>query len=544
MSQLEVDKIIPQSGTTLTIGDSGDTINFADGQNISIDTNTLYIDSTNNRVGIGTTSPSTKLHVYSGNSGVTPNGNADDLFIENNGAAGITIGSSVNEKGNIFFADSGNALDGYIQYAHDNRYLRFATATLERMRIDSSGNVGIGTSSPESPLHVVGTNTLLSPLRIQPASGNGASAFSIRQDATADRFNIGLAYSSASGIIGNRVKPSNTSESDATGFLSSSASNVARTAIKFHTSGDIQFYNAPQQNTAVDSVVAMTERMRIDSSGNVLVGTTNSTPGVGNTDTGISLRNNNGGSLAVSRSGDRAAYFNRNTSDGDIVQFRKDGTTVGTIFSRSGVVSGIILDPRAGGNGLLGQTGAIIPVDESQTREDNATDLGNSSYRYKDLYLGGGLYVGGTGTANKLDDYEEGTWTPSIQASGTHYSSITHTVQNGRYTKIGRQVFAHFRVTISAVTIGSASGNINVEGLPFTCSSADSTNQAGYVSYVSDVNFNLSSFGTINIGLNAYQNQNKGGLTRSRNSGSADGLHNSSIGQATDIVGTFIFFVD
>ena len=63
MSQLEVDKIVPQSGTTLTIGDSGDTINFADGQNINIDSNTLYIDSTNNRVGIGTTSPSQKLDV-------------------------------------------------------------------------------------------------------------------------------------------------------------------------------------------------------------------------------------------------------------------------------------------------------------------------------------------------------------------------------------------------------------------------------------------------------------------------------------------------
>jgi len=64
MSQLEVDKIIPQSGTTLTIGDSGDTVNFADGTALSIDTNTLYIDSANNRVGIGTTSPGRKLTLY------------------------------------------------------------------------------------------------------------------------------------------------------------------------------------------------------------------------------------------------------------------------------------------------------------------------------------------------------------------------------------------------------------------------------------------------------------------------------------------------
>jgi hypothetical protein len=154
----------------------------------------------------------------------------------------------------------------------------------------------------------------------------------------------------------------------------------------------------------------------------------------------------------------------------------------------------------------------------------------------------------GVGTANTasnvLDDYEEGTWTPNIEASGTHYSSVTHTVQQGRYTKVGRLVTAHFRVQISAVTIGSATGNINVESLPFTCSSADSTGQAGCVSYVSDVNFNLSSFGTLNIGLNANQNQDKGSITRSGNSRIADGVPNSAIGNATDILGTFIYFVD
>jgi hypothetical protein len=157
-----------------------------------------------------------------------------------------------------------------------------------------------------------------------------------------------------------------------------------------------------------------------------------------------------------------------------------------------------------------------------------------------------GIYLGVTSAtaSNLLDDYEEGTWTPTIQASGTHYDSVTYTVQQGRYTKVGRLVTAHFRVQISAVTIGSATGNINVESLPFTCSNADSTGQAGCVSYVSDVNFNLSSFGTLNIGLNANQNQDKGSITRSRNSGIADGLPNSGIGNATDILGTFIYFVD
>jgi hypothetical protein len=149
------------------------------------------------------------------------------------------------------------------------------TGTTPKMFWDATNeNFGIGTTSPESTLHVVGTNQLFSPLRIQPQNSNGTSAFSIRQDATQDRLTLGLAYSSASVIIGNRVKPSNVSESDATGFLSSSTSNAARTAMRFDTGGHIQFYNAPQQATAVNSVVAMTERMRINSSGQTLIGTT------------------------------------------------------------------------------------------------------------------------------------------------------------------------------------------------------------------------------------------------------------------------------
>ena len=157
-----------------------------------------------------------------------------------------------------------------------------------------------------------------------------------------------------------------------------------------------------------------------------------------------------------------------------------------------------------------------------------------------------GIYLGVTTAtaANLLDDYEEGTWTPSIQASGTHYSSVTHTVQNGRYTKVGRLVTAHFRVTISAVTIGSASGNIQVEGLPFTCSSADSTNQAGTIGYVSNINFGLSSFDCVDVSINTLQNTNFTSLTKTKMNGSADGCHNSSIGSATDIVGTAIYFVD
>ena len=65
-----------------------------------------------------------------------------------------------------------------------------------------------------------------------------------------------------------------------------------------------------------------------------------------------------------------------------------------------------------------------------------AIDLGRSDDKFKDLYLSGGVYLGGTGTANLLDDYEEGTWTPAL--GGTW--SVNPTALSGTYTKIGRLV--------------------------------------------------------------------------------------------------------
>jgi hypothetical protein len=47
----------------------------------------------------------------------------------------------------------------------------------------------------------------------------------------------------------------------------------------------------------------------------------------------------------------------------------------------------------------------------TQADRDAAVDLGTSTVRFKDLYLSGGVYLGGTGSANHLDDYEEGTFT-------------------------------------------------------------------------------------------------------------------------------------
>jgi|DEB0MinimDraft_6_1074348.scaffolds.fasta_scaffold63917_2 hypothetical protein len=226
-------------------------------------------------------------------------------------------------------------------------------------------------------------------------------------------------------------------------------------------------------STGIDDNATSTA-ITIDSSGNVLVGKSS----LDYTTAGTIIRSD--GALFSTTNGANTAVFERLTSDGDIIRFEKDNTTVGKIFSRSGVVSGIILDPRAGGNGLLGQTGSIIPVDETQTREDNATDLGNSTYRWKDLYLGGGLYVGGTGTANKLDDYEEGTFSagnPTGSTGGTiTFSSGFDTLS---YIKIGSWCYVMGNVQIGSIS-GTLSGNyITFNSLPFTIASLTDGSENG-----------------------------------------------------------------
>jgi hypothetical protein len=80
----------------------------------------------------------------------------------------------------------------------------------------------------------------------------------------------------------------------------------------------------------------------------------------------------------------------------------------------------------------------------------------------------GGVYLGGTGAANFLDDYEEGTWTPTVGGSSGNPTSIT---ASGHYQKIGNHVFVQFRITLSNGSGGS--GYLEIANLPFTMASVN-----------------------------------------------------------------------
>lgn len=87
----------------------------------------------------------------------------------------------------------------------------------------------------------------------------------------------------------------------------------------------------------------------------------------------------------------------------------------------------------------------------------------------------------GTGTSELFDDYEEGTWTPAYTTTSTDFDAVTYNFQSGEYIKIGRMVWCSFQFRTSSVTIGSASGNLRISGLPFTVAGSAAADAFGPV---------------------------------------------------------------
>jgi len=84
---------------------------------------------------------------------------------------------------------------------------------------------------------------------------------------------------------------------------------------------------------------------------------------------------------------------------------------------------------------------------------------------------GGGLtFNGDTATANALDDYEEGDWTPDIRQSGTAVSDAAYNTSftAGQYTKVGRIVHMTCSIRLTSKGSPTSSNNFQIGGLPFT----------------------------------------------------------------------------
>jgi hypothetical protein len=122
-------------------------------------------------------------------------------------------------------------------------------------------------------------------------------------------------------------------------------------------------------------------------------------------------------------------------------------------------MSKIALSGNASGTGTLTIAAPGTNTDRTLTLPD-ATGTVVVSGATPEL---GGVYLGGSGSANLLDDYEEGLWTPVFSQSG---ATISYAQQVGFYTKIGRLV--HVSGRVETLSWSGGSGAIIISGLPFS----------------------------------------------------------------------------
>ena len=174
-------------------------------------------------------------------------------------------------------------------------------APTERMRIDSSGNVGIGTTSPGGGLDV-----------FRSANSGSEYSLSVRNGFPGDGVSAGIKF----GFNTSALDP------DYLGAISSVITNRSTRA------ADLRFYTAPSGT--------LTERARITSGGNLLVGTTSGSVWNSSTTQGVVIEPN---AIQISRSGEVPLLVNRITDDGQLVRFAQAGAEEGNISVSGNTVS-------------------------------------------------------------------------------------------------------------------------------------------------------------------------------------------------------------
>ena len=265
----------------------------------------MRINSSGN-IGIGTSSPDNKLDVVVTDVNITPNAESSAVF-RRNGNNYISILSNSSNWGGILFGEETDANDGALTYNHPSGYMVFEIRDAERMRINSSGNVGIGTTAPNEKLEVTGnirasgsykvgaTDVITSGRRFYAAAATGPSSpaysFSGKTDTgmyrddhgSNDRIFFSIdgtarAYIDANGISSN-----------ATIYVSSAGSFRNYSGVWKATTGTsgngFQFFNTADNSSAVLLSITSVASAATDSvatfSGKVVSAQTASTDGNG-----------------------------------------------------------------------------------------------------------------------------------------------------------------------------------------------------------------------------------------------------------------------
>jgi len=238
----------------------------------------------------------------------------------------------------------------------------------------------------------------------------------------------------------------------------------------------------------------------------------------------------------MSRSRDTANQINRvNSSAADATAITVDssenvligGTTVASssgglnieVSSSGSSVVPLTLQNQSTGNNsgvyltFRGQsnTGAQADYTYIQSVADDTT-AGNGSIRFhtngggtiaermRILPSGGITFNGDTAAANALDDYEEGTWTPTLKGSSGNPSGQSYSKRTGTYTKVGRKVHVQAYISVSNIGTGMSGSYAYLSDLPFTLSAGNSNYSSGLFGYIHNLGQNVNS-------LLAYGNQ-------------------------------------
>ena len=321
--------------------------------------------------------------------------------------------------------------------------------------LDISGDIDVDGTTNLDAVDIDGAVDMASTLTVSgaftsPGIDDNADATAITIDSSE---NVGIGTTSPAATTHSH------SSSAGGGHIRSSSSNLNNFIDIGTDSGGHGVINVGTAGGTMNFETAGTERMRIDSNGHTMFATTDNVvqtnSGTGNG--GVVIRGGSNPYIAVASDGSAAGEFNRLANDGVILNLRKDGTTVGSIGAASGDLT------IHGDVGIRFSGDDVRPLDSSGAQADNSVDLGHHDVRWQDLYLGGNLYIGGTGSANALDDYETGTFTPRFQQGLT---SAGYSSQEGTYVKIGSLVVCSIYLRANS---GTENGDhIYVGGLPFT----------------------------------------------------------------------------
>jgi len=373
------------------------------------------------------------------------------------GISSVTFASNINlqNDSSILVSSSGVRLGtGSTIAAPSANEITLSTNSAERLRITSAGRIGIGDNNPDRQVHITNT-TDTAQVKLETTASSGRSQ---------------VQYKTPNGDWVQGIQGAT-------------------------TSGDFLTYTADSKN--ILWFTSGSERMRITSSGVTVTGSATVTEGLvldGQNGSGKGLR------LDLAGSGD---YVIQETTTDDVVQF---GGTGSSNFFVHNISSGNISIATTTGTGNLNVAGTgdcaldlIADIDNNGSNQwpiinfrrhsatgtpaariyhhetNGALIFDNGGSERVRIQSGGGIsFNGDSATANALDDYEEGTFTPTWLSglSNPSYSDTT-----GTYTKIGNLVTFALRIQATGTNVGS---HARIGSLPFTSSGSKDEGSASF----------------------------------------------------------------